>query len=83
LYAAPPDTVTEKNKDEFFEIEYDKVKALSFLENRSQPSPAGGVPKAMSINEQRDRTGARSSVGNDRTARNGRPFPAGVPQETP
>jgi hypothetical protein len=29
-------TVTEKNKDEFFEIEYDKVKALSFLENRSQ-----------------------------------------------
>jgi len=40
-------TVTEKNKDEFFEIEYDKVKALSFLENRSQPSPAGYVPKSV------------------------------------
>ena len=39
-------TVTEKNKDDFFEIEYDKVKGLSFLINRSQPSPAGDVPKA-------------------------------------
>jgi hypothetical protein len=29
-------TVTEKNKDEFFEIEYDKIKGLSFSENRSQ-----------------------------------------------
>jgi len=33
-------TVTEKNKDEFFEIEYDKIKGLSFSENRSQQSPA-------------------------------------------
>ena len=39
-------TVTEKNKDDFFEIEYDKVKGLSILMNRSQPSPTGDIPKA-------------------------------------
>ncbi len=39
-------TVTEKNKDEFFEIEYDKIKALSFSENGSQQAPADDALKA-------------------------------------
>lgn len=38
-------TVNERNKDEFFEIEYGKVKGLSFSKNRGPRPPAGDATK--------------------------------------